>query len=113
MERLEEEITHHGRTLRQIKRTGKSAIYELRNKGNMLYGYEVIRIRISPAREIYGKFYPEREAYPGNEQWGSLAWSFGARQRQAAMACFNGLVKQEGSTVPVAIETVLELNAEG
>ena len=40
MKKLETEIKYQGRTLRQIKREGMAAIYDVRNAGNMLYGYE-------------------------------------------------------------------------
>jgi hypothetical protein len=43
------------------------AIYELPNKGEFLRGYEVVVIRIRRAEQAFGRFYPEREVYPGNE----------------------------------------------
>src|SRR5438552_212361 len=99
MESLATELTYQGRTLRQLKRIGMIAIYDVRNKGNLLYGYEVIIIKIAPAAEIYGKSYPEREAYPSSSKnsndWGNLAWSFGRRQKKEAFAMFNGLVKRQ------------------
>jgi hypothetical protein len=106
MEALATELTFQGRTLRQLKRIGRIAIYDVRNRGNMLYGYEVIEIKIAPAEEIYGKFYPERELYPSSaknsDDWGSIAWSFGAQHKKKAFAMFNGLVKRrsEGRGVP-------------
>ena len=54
MKTLPTETVYQGRILRQIKRQGMAAIYEVRNKGNTLYGYEVIIITIEPAKEVRG-----------------------------------------------------------
>jgi hypothetical protein len=86
---------YQGRTLRQLKRIGMVAIYELRNQGELLYGYEVVRIKVSPAEEMFGKSYPERELYPSSSDLGTIAWSFGRTQKIEALAMFNGLVKKE------------------
>lgn len=64
MEAPKKELKFRGRTLRQLKRTGMIAIYDVRNAGQMLYGYEVIRIKVKPSGEVFVKSYPEREAYP-------------------------------------------------
>ena len=99
MNTLETELTVQSRTLRQLKRTGMAAIYELRNEGESLLGYEVIRIKVLPDREVFGKHYPEAEAYPSSrkssDDWGTIAWSFGRNQKSVALAMFNGLVKKE------------------
>jgi hypothetical protein len=99
MEALATELTHRGRTLRQLKRTGMIAIYDVRNRGNMLYGYEVIKIKIAPAEEIFGRMYWAREVYPSSsrtsDDWGTSAWSFGTQQKKQAFAMFNGLVETE------------------
>jgi hypothetical protein len=92
-------VRYQGRALRQLKRVGSVAIYDVRNAGNMLYGYEVIIIKVAPREEVFGKEYPERELYPSStknsEDWGTLAWSYGIRQKLKAIAAFNGLVKAE------------------
>jgi hypothetical protein len=112
MEALATELTFQGRTLRQLKRIGRIAIYEVRNRGNLLYGYEVIEIKIAPAEEICGRFYPEREVYPSSAKnspdWGSIAWSFGAQSKKRAFALFNGLVKTatEGRATPTETDFV-------
>ena len=38
--------------------------------------HEVFKIKIAPEQEIYGRQYPEREKYPGNEDFGHWAWCF-------------------------------------
>src|SRR5208282_4503374 len=99
MEPLETTLKVQGRTLRQLRRVGMIAIYELRNPGQLLLGYEVIRIRVKPAQEVFGRQYLERECYPSSARdspdWGTIAWSFGRNQRREAMAMFNGLVGNE------------------
>ncbi|MBV8275043.1 MAG: hypothetical protein JO170_07270 [Verrucomicrobia bacterium] len=99
---LPTETVYQGRILRQIKRQGMAALYEVRNKGNTLYGYEVIIITIEPAKELFGRALPERESYPKAEDWGDLAWSFPRIAKKQAFACFNGLLKRYGTTPPAA-----------
>jgi hypothetical protein len=89
MEKLATEFKVQNRTLKQIKRTDRVAIYELYGANGMLYGFEVVIIKIHPAEEIRGRIYPEREGYPANEDWGTLAWSYGSKDRDAATRCFQ------------------------
>jgi hypothetical protein len=99
MQRLATELRSQNRTLRQLKRAGLIAIYDVRNEGGLLYGYELIRIKVAPEEEKFGKLYPERELYPSSAResndWGTIAWSFGRNQKKEAFAMFNGLLKKE------------------
>jgi len=75
MKKLEKEIHIKGlgmpmRTV-LVKRTAKKAMY-LRD--DMIY--EVFKIKVSPPKSMFGKDYPEREVYPGNEDFGVWAWCF-------------------------------------
>ncbi len=38
--------------------------------------YEVFRIKIKEEASVFGKAYPRREGYPGNEDFGKTAWCF-------------------------------------
>ena len=38
--------------------------------------YEVFRIKVSKEKTMFGKTYPKREVYPGNEDFGKTAWCF-------------------------------------
>jgi hypothetical protein len=67
-----------------LSRTKKKAIY-YRNDGC----YEVFKISISPAATIFGKDYPEREVYPGNEDFGFSAWCI--RDEKKAYERYNNL----------------------
>lgn len=60
-----------GLTADLIERTEKKAIY-LRSDGC----YEIFKIKKEKAREMFGKQYPDREVYPGNEDFGKTAWCF-------------------------------------
>lgn len=53
---------------RLIKRTKRVAMY-LRDDGY----YEVGKIRIEEERVAFGKLYPDREVYWGNDDFGSIA----------------------------------------
>src|SRR5258705_9000882 len=68
----------------QIWRSGDIAIFEQRRNG-LLIAYEVIVVQKSPAREIFGKFYPAHEAYPPfGKEWSPGGWSFSRQHRQWA-----------------------------
>ena|ERR1700757_3417110 len=99
MQTLETEFEYQGRTLRQLARVGRVAIYEVRNAAEILYGYEVIVIKVAPAEEKFDRQYPERELYPSSAKnsndWGRIAWSFGRNFRKEAFAAFNGLVGKQ------------------
>lgn len=95
MKPLDTEITHDGRTLRQLKRTAKVAIYQLTGERNLIYGYEVITIRVQKERERFGRILPEREVYPPDSEFGKLGWSFGRNHKVEAFELFNRLVREE------------------
>ena len=58
-------------TAKCVQRTPNKAMY-LRWDGT----YEVFRIKISREKEIFGRTYPPREVYPGNEDFGTFAWCY-------------------------------------
>src|ERR1700759_2978546 len=82
MQLLSTQFTHDGRTLKQLSRSDKAAIYELRGWQGLLYGYEVIRVRVQKEREQFGKIFAEREAYPAASQFGYIAWSYGSKHKR-------------------------------
>ena len=96
---LETTLHYQGRTLRQIRRQDQVALYELYGPGDVLYGFEVVIVKVLPAEIIHGKAYPEREAYPssakGSDDWGSIAFSYCRNDRAGAEARFAGLVKTQ------------------
>jgi hypothetical protein len=38
--------------------------------------YEVVKLRVRPAEERFGKYYPNRESYPSSEEWGTHGFSY-------------------------------------
>ena len=74
----------------QVKRTDKIAMYSLRQSpGGNIVGYETFLIKVDEEREVFGKVYPEREHFPGNEEFGEIAWSWISREK--ADADYSGL----------------------
>ena len=60
-----------GMTAKLIERTNSKAIYWRWDDV-----WEVFRIKIRNEEEINGHHYPKREVYPGNEDFGSIAWAY-------------------------------------
>ena len=54
-----------------VKRNGNVCLYQ-RDDGP----YEVFVVQVAPARVVFGSDLPERETYPGNEDFGSTAWCY-------------------------------------
>lgn len=54
-----------------IERTDKKAMYKRWDDI-----WEVFRIKVSKEKSMFGKTYPLREVYPGNEDFGSTAWCY-------------------------------------
>jgi hypothetical protein len=89
MQTLETEFKVQDRTLRQLKRIGHAAIYELFGPTGLLYGYEVVVIRIRKEHEAFGRHFPEMESYPATTAWGTEGWSFIARDLAGALETFR------------------------
>lgn len=51
--------------------------------------WEVIRIKKMRAVHTFGKDYPAREVYPGNEEFGAIAWAFA--NKKSAMEAYESL----------------------
>ena len=88
---LATEIIMQGRMYRQIKRSGRVALYELSVEGE-LRGFEVIKIQIHKAGERFGKWYPTRSGYPSSESWGTSGFSYLASDRAGAERRFAELI---------------------
>jgi hypothetical protein len=65
----------------------------------VLYGYEVVIVKIAPAEEILGRQYLEREVYPSSrkdsDDWGRIAWSYSRDHFQDALLRYTGLVTEQ------------------
>lgn len=73
-----------GLTANLLMRTDQKAIYYRWDDV-----YEVFRIKIAEAAEIFGKSYPKREVYPGNEDFGKTAWCY--KQKENAIRRYNAI----------------------
>ena len=78
MKPLPEQFKRAGFRFEQIKRSGQWALYRKTRDGagGVIENYEVVRLRIRPAGEIFGKWTPEHESYPGNETWGTDGFTY-------------------------------------
>jgi hypothetical protein len=78
MKRLEEVIISKKCIRTLIKRNENIAVYSLRYTENpdLIVGYDIFKIQISPQEIVFGKNYEERETYPSNGQYGTSAWSY-------------------------------------
>lgn len=82
MEKLKDVVVLKGlgyddrRTATLVKRTKRKAMY-LRSDGY----YEIFKVKVSPPAEMFGKSYPEREVYPGNEDFGKTAYCCTSKER--------------------------------
>lgn len=80
----------------QVLRDGQIAIYKQRLNATAdkpargCLAYEVIKMRQIPESEMFGKVVEAHEAAPGNEQWGTLGWTFPSLER--AKVKFHALV---------------------
>ena len=87
MKYLEDIVEIHGTgipglTAQLIERTDKKAMY-LRSDGY----YEVFKRKFVQATEAFGRTYEEHEVYPGNEDFGKIAWCI--RSEDRAWARYN------------------------
>lgn len=76
MDFLSNEIQKNGFLYRIHKRGEKCLIYEqVDTEDDITIAYEVFKRRIDKPKVIFGIQLPEREKFPGNEDFGKWAWS--------------------------------------
>jgi hypothetical protein len=73
------EVGHSDHKCQQVWRDKTHAVYKHFGAYGQFIGWETIRIKVAPARRMFGKDYPEREVYPCNEDFGRYALSVGAQ----------------------------------
>ena len=77
-----------GLVAKLIIRDGEICLYE-RSDGC----FEVFKVQVSPAVDAFGRSYPEREVYPGNEDFGKTAWCISHLEN--AIKKYNALVQNQ------------------
>lgn len=56
-----------------VERDGNLAIFEKTKPG--FKNYEVVKVKVHPGGEVFGKTIGPHERYPSSEQWGSYGWT--------------------------------------
>ena len=90
MKPLSDILRKNGFTYTLVLREGQSCIYEQSVAEKTAY-YEVFIVQVRPQETIKGKMLPNREVFPGNEDFGVTAWS--CRTLDDAMKRFEKLKK--------------------
>ena len=93
--------------MKKLGATYKANQYDyqvLKREGNIVLSeseypthYEVFIVRKLPAKKVFDREYPEREAPPKNEDWGQFGWTF--KTRENAEKKFSQLVKKHKKSV--------------
>jgi hypothetical protein len=73
------EISHSDHKCVQVWRDETHAVYKHFGSYGQFIGWEAIRIKLKKPEVAFGKSYPWREVYPGNEDFGTYALSVGAQ----------------------------------
>jgi len=95
MKSLPIEKSKNGCYYQLLKRSEKVAIYEQRYAHfGMIIGYEVFIIRIRQAAEFHGIQFEASESFPGDEAFGSTAWTFSTET--IAEKKYQELISQKG-----------------
>ena len=82
MDLLAEEIQKNGFLYRIYKRGERCLIYEqIDPEDNLTVAYEVFKRRVDKPKIIFGIQLPEREKFPGNEDFGKWAWACTSLER--------------------------------
>ena len=87
MRTLEKIVKTNGTLYKQIKRESWKAMYRAESGQ-----YEVFKVKVLPATEMFGNPVPEREKFPGNEDFGKFAWCLSSREK--ADEIYDGLIKK-------------------
>lgn len=82
MQLLEPNIRKNGFDYRLIKKGDKAYIYEQwDDEFEFVVAYEVFKIKIEKEKLVFGDLMPEREVFPGNEDFGKWAWTYGTLEK--------------------------------
>lgn len=95
----------YGYVFNLIKRSAKAAIYG-QYRGDKLHAYEVHRIRVRKAREVFGKMEPAMEYGPSTADWGVYGKTYSAslyrgdearRRSEAQFDTWAGVAGENGT----------------
>jgi hypothetical protein len=78
---------------RQVKRDGYIASYSITHiPSGANKGWELVVIRVSKARKVFGREYPDREVYPHDEAFGTYGWHYSQTDPVRCEARYQELV---------------------
>lgn len=92
MQKLPPIFKKYGFTFQQSRRTQHAAIYAQIYEEKVIC-YEVVRIKVAPKKEVFGKVLPLREVYPSSEQWGANAWTISRNQFWRALGLMRNITE--------------------
>ena len=82
MELLPEQIKRNGFIYDLEKRGNKTLMYKQTDaEADFVCAYEVFKIKVDQPKVIFGISLPEREVFPGNEDFGKWAWAISSKER--------------------------------
>lgn len=93
MKPLEKTVNKNGYTYNLLKRNNVVALYEQIDKEVGLVGHEVFEVIVLPEKEMFGKYVPEREKFPVDNDFGVTAFSVG-KDLDVALSRFDKLTKE-------------------
>ena len=76
-----------------VDRVGDVALFRKSKHGRDFY--EVVIVQKLPAKTIFGRVYPAREALPPSESWGTSGWSLPILERASEKMAEIGRTCQE------------------
>jgi hypothetical protein len=98
MKAIETTLRHGGFELLQVHREGQVAVYAQfkPDRPKRIISYEVVRIKVRPARTLFGTEYPESEAYPSLSEWGRHGFTCASLERAMTKAKEMAQFDREG-----------------
>ena len=76
MQPLKTQFRCNGFDYQQCERSPLAAIYRQSDDSSNRLSYEVVKIRVAPAANVFGEDLPEREVYPPSSAWGTSGWTY-------------------------------------
>jgi len=85
MKKLPLKTKKHSYDFEQVERSERVAIYSKSEKGKH-YIYEVFEIKSHNGYTLGNRYIEPAEAFPSNEQFGTIAWTYPSLERAKAKA---------------------------
>jgi len=98
MKELEFPLVRSGFKHELLERHGLICLVRRSRPGH--WHYEVVKLLIEPGKERFGKFIPEHERYPGDEEWGTYGFTY--LPTDIELARKRQLKLKEGASEPPA-----------